>query len=121
MVLLTGSVNKVVPSLGWQTHQWKRRHKPTGIDVIAAQTLSLAGQFSQQSREVPQQPASCVNCTHALCENKSSLLWLGIKLWRSPAATFENQSATQDTHGWHWLTQELIGQSPAMIEATASG
>ena len=27
------------------------------------------------------------------------LIWLGIKLWRSPAATFDNASMAQDSHG----------------------
>ena len=27
------------------------------------------------------------------------LIWLGIKLWRSPAANYENGSVTQDSHG----------------------
>lgn len=28
------------------------------------------------------------------------LIWLGIKLWRSPAASYENATVTQDSHGW---------------------
>lgn len=27
------------------------------------------------------------------------LVWLGVKLWHSPAATYENRNVTQDTHG----------------------
>lgn len=36
------------------------------------------------------------------------LIWLGIKLWRSPAATYENAIVTQDSHGWPLFREGLL-------------
>ena len=36
------------------------------------------------------------------------LIWLGIKLWRSPASTYENASVTQDSHGWPLFREGLL-------------
>lgn len=36
------------------------------------------------------------------------LVWLGVKLWRSPAATCENQNVTPDTHGWPLFREGLL-------------
>lgn len=36
------------------------------------------------------------------------LIWLGIKLWRSPAATYENTTVTRDSHGWPLFREGLL-------------
>lgn len=36
------------------------------------------------------------------------LIWLGIKLWRSPAATYENATVTLDNHGWSLFREGLL-------------
>ena len=36
------------------------------------------------------------------------LVWLGIKLWRSPAASYENTGVTQDSHGWPLFREGLM-------------
>lgn len=36
------------------------------------------------------------------------LIWLGIKLWRSPAATYEDARVTRDSHGWPLFRDGLL-------------
>ena len=36
------------------------------------------------------------------------LIWLGIKLWRSPAAAYENVSVTLDSHRWPLFREGLL-------------
>lgn len=36
------------------------------------------------------------------------LIWLGIKLWRAPAATYENARVTRDSHGWRLFREGLL-------------
>ena len=36
------------------------------------------------------------------------LVWLGIKLWRSSAASYENTGVTQDSHGWPLFREGLM-------------
>lgn len=36
------------------------------------------------------------------------LIWLGVKLWRSPAATYENAIVTQDSQGWSLFREGLL-------------
>lgn len=36
------------------------------------------------------------------------LIWLGIKLWRSPAATYEHASVTQDSHPFRLFREGLL-------------
>lgn len=36
------------------------------------------------------------------------LILLGIKLWRSPAATYDNKTVTRDTHRWSLFREGLL-------------
>jgi homoserine/homoserine lactone efflux protein len=36
------------------------------------------------------------------------LIWLGIKLWRSPAATYESTTVTRDSNGWPLFQEGLL-------------